>query len=74
MILTKIKQHLKNERLVSLFDLATRFNLEPEIIREMLRLFIRKGNLREQKKTSRCGTKCAKCHPAMTEMYEWVDV
>lgn len=74
MILLKIKDYLKSQRLVSLFDLTTRFNVDPEIIRQMLKVLINKGNLRQQQKTSQCGTKCAKCHPSMTEMYEWVEV
>jgi putative ferrous iron transport protein C len=74
MILMKVKEYLKTQRLVSLFDLTTRFNLDPEIVREMLKLFISKGKLRLQQKTARCGTQCAKCHPAMTELYEWVEV
>lgn len=72
MLLTKLKEYVKTHRLVSLFELTTSFNVDPEILRDMLRLLIRKGKVRQQNKTNQCGSKCVKCHPFVTEMYEWV--
>jgi hypothetical protein len=74
MSLLKLKDYLKNKRVASLFDLTTKFNLDPDIIRQMLKLLMNKGNLLEQKKTFKCGSQCAKCHPHQTELYIWVDI
>lgn len=71
MLLTQLKGHIKNHRVVSLFDLINRFNADPEVIRDMLQLWIRKGKIRALQKTTSCGSKCVKCHPYITETYEW---
>jgi putative ferrous iron transport protein C len=72
MILITLKQYLKQQRLVSMLELTQHFNVDSDIIRSMLQLFIRKGNVQKKTKTNLCGSKCAKCHPHMTELYEWV--
>lgn len=72
-MLIQLKQHIKNHRFVSLFDLTSHFNIEAQILRDMLQLWVRKGKIRERKKTNSCRVKCIKCHPFMTEIYEWID-
>lgn len=73
MLLIKLKQYVKANRLVSLFELITRFNIEPDVLREMLKLLIRKGIVQLKSKTDNCGSKCVKCNPSVTELYEWVE-
>jgi|688.fasta_scaffold742785_2 hypothetical protein len=73
MLLINLKHYVKNQRFVSLFDLTTRFDLEPDILRAMLQLLIRKGSVRQRHKTNHCGVKCLKCDPKVTEIYEWID-
>jgi Mn-dependent DtxR family transcriptional regulator len=72
MLLITIKQYIKNKRLVSLHELASCFSIDPEAMRDMLNFLIRKGNVRKQNKTNKCGTQCTRCHPSKIEMYEWV--
>ncbi|MBA2654610.1 MAG: FeoC-like transcriptional regulator [Gammaproteobacteria bacterium] len=71
-MLIDLKQYVKNQRLVSLYELSSRFNLDPEIMRSMLDLLIRKGQIRPRNKTNNCGSKCFKCNPLSTELYEWI--
>lgn len=72
MLLVRLKQHLEIKRLVSMFDMKTRFNLDPEILRNMLQHWIAKGKVRQRNKTEFCGGKCIKCDPLIVELYEWV--
>jgi hypothetical protein len=72
MLLIKLKQYLHDNHLVSLFELMTKFNIDPDVLREMLKLLIRKDIIRLKNKTNQCGSKCFKCNPFVTELYEWV--
>ncbi len=73
MILTQLKSHLRLNQTASLFDMALRFNTEPNVIRDMLQLWINKGKVRKCMKTPQCGSKCSKCDPLLTEVYQWVE-
>ncbi len=73
MSLLQVKDYVKNQGKVSLFDLSNQFNIEPDILREMLKLLVSKGKLRSQTKTVKCGTKCVRCLPTQFEVYEWIE-
>lgn len=70
---SELRLHLRLNRACNMYDLTVRFNTEAEIIRDMLQIWINKGCLRCSQKTDNCGSKCSKCHPLMTEIYEWVE-
>ena len=70
---SSLRLHFRLNKVCSLFDLTTRFNADPEQVRDMLQIWIRKGKLCCKKKTSQCGSSCSKCHPHVTEIYEWVE-
>jgi putative ferrous iron transport protein C len=72
MLLISLKEYLKNHHLVSFSELTTVFNSDPEVLQDMLKLLIRKGRVKKTNKTSHCGSKCVKCPPSTTEIYEWV--
>lgn len=67
-----VKSHLQTHKVCSLFELTVRFNANAEVLRDILRIWIRKGKVRCCQKTNRCGTQCVRCHPLVTELYEWV--
>jgi len=76
MILAQIKQYLRQQRQVSLWDLAKRFNSEPTALLPMLELWIRKGQLLKCETKFSCATKCHQCRqcdPLMLELFQWVD-
>lgn len=73
MLLSDIKQHLKNQPRQTLLALSQRFQIETDIMRDMLAVLIRKGQIKQCTKTPRCGTKCHQCTTLVTEMYECVD-
>jgi putative ferrous iron transport protein C len=74
MNLIEIKHYLMNVKLTSLASLSLYFNAEPDVLRQMLNHWVRKGCVRQCLKTPACGVKCGKCSPATTEIYEWVGV
>ncbi len=72
MILQKLKAYLKQHQSVSLFDLKREFGSDADVLRDMLQLWIQKGQVRCVQKTSACGVRCTKCDPLFIEIYEWM--
>ena len=59
-------------KVANLFDLSKRFDLNPEIVKDMLGVWINKGKVRKVPKCTGCAVKCVSCNPLLTEIYEWV--
>lgn len=70
-MLTDLKGYLAERRGASLTEIAGKFSTDPDALRPMLDLWIRKGKLR---RTAGSGCKgCHSCAAADVEIYEWVD-
>lgn len=74
MLLSEIKQHLQHHHKQNLWQLSRQFNVTADVMRDMLALLVRKGQVRQCTKTPRCGSKCNQCDVLITETYEWVGV
>ncbi len=61
-------------KMASLSSLCVYFNRDPNVLRDMLSHWVRKGKVRQCMKTPKCGVKCNQCSIAATEIYEWVGV
>lgn len=72
MLLSDIKQYLQTQPSQTLLELSRRFQIEANVLRDMLSVLIRKGQVRQCTKTPRCGTKCHQCALLVTEIYEWI--
>ncbi len=72
MLLSDIKQYLQQQSGQTLLELSRQFKIEINVLREMLSVLVRKGQVRQCTKTPRCGTKCQQCSVVSTEIYEWV--
>lgn len=73
MNLLTIKQYLMNVKIASLASLCQYFkNANPDLLRDMLGHWMRKGKVRCSARTPLCGKKCMKCDLAQIEIYEWV--
>ena len=72
MLLLDMKKHLQDQSSSSVLELALKFKLQPEIVKEMLSVLVRKGQVRICMKTPKCGTQCTQCSTLTTEIYEWV--
>ena len=73
MTLTALKKYLQENRVVSINDLATQFDTNPDVLRDMLEILIHKGQVQKiQDADVHCG-KCAHCHLLSAELYEWIE-
>lgn len=72
MNLLDLKAYLMKVKMTSLAALCTYFKSDADTLRQMLMHWVRKGCLRQCKKTENCGKSCNQCPSSMIEMYEWV--
>jgi putative ferrous iron transport protein C len=70
--LLDIKRYMQQVKMASLKGLSLHFNREPQLLRQLLQVWMRKGCIKQCKRTDRCGTSCGKCDVLLTEIYEWV--
>jgi len=73
MILSDIRDYLKQRRQCTLNDIALHFDTDADAVRGMLAVWIKKGKVSRQNATASCGTSCQSCDPATTEIYFWVE-
>ena len=71
MILSELRDYLKQHRRASLLDMANRFDTDPEALRGMLEMWVSKGQVVKLPAAS-CDSGCGKCDSAHMEIYEWV--
>lgn len=71
MILSDIGAYVKARGQVSLEDIALHFDADPEAVRGMLDVWVRKGKVRKQMATGSCGDQCGQCDLASVEIYFW---
>jgi hypothetical protein len=70
MILSELRDYIRDRRRVTLTDMALRFDREPDAIRAMVSRWIAKGKVAKVEGT-RCGKTCCGCAPPAQEIYEW---
>ncbi len=73
MILSQIRDYLRQRQRVALRDLCNHFQTDTDALRAMLAVWINKGKVRKMPVSKNCGSSCCKCDAALTEFYEWVD-
>lgn len=73
MILPEIRQYLRQRGQASLADIALHFDIDPDALRGMLEVWMRKGKVRKQLATASCGSSCNQCRSSATEIYTWVE-
>ena len=71
MILTRLRDYLKQRGQASLRDLATRFDTDEDTLRGLLEHWVRKGKVRRLPGGTPCSG-CTSCAPETVELYEWV--
>lgn len=72
MILSQIKQYLRERRAATLEELARHFQTEPATMRDMLEHWIRKGSIRQKMERAGCCQRCRLCEETPIEVYEWI--
>ena len=74
MILTELRNYLRDRKRATLMDIAIHFETTPDAVRGMLAHWIRKKKVRILPLDSVCSDKgCGKCSPMSLEIYEWVE-
>ncbi len=71
MILSEVRDYLRERRQASLGDIALHFDSDPEAVRGMLEVWVRKGKVERSTLMPACGSGCNKCDVASTEIYRW---
>ncbi len=71
MILSDIKQYLQQRGQATLADIALHLNADPDAVRGMLDIWIRKHKVYKRMATASCGDSCCQCDSATTEIYVW---
>lgn len=71
MILSRVRDYLKQHRRASVADLAHGLEATPDAVRAMLEVLRRKGLARRVSAGTACGNGCRKCDSASLEIYEW---
>ncbi len=70
-MLSELKHYLRERGQVSLADVARHFDVPPEVARQMLGVWVKKGKVQQTQATASCGSSCSQCDPATTELYIW---
>jgi len=71
MILSDVRRYLEQRGQATLADMALHFDADPDAIRGMLEIWMRKGRIHRRMATAACGSRCSQCDPAATEIYVW---
>jgi len=72
-MLLDLKKYLARVKAASMQDIATYFTAEPAVLRDMLALLMQKRQVKQAERVAGCGSRCARCNPLLTEIYQWVD-
>jgi len=73
MILTDIRDYLRERNQATLNDIALHVDADPDAVRGMLQRLLAKGQVSCETLSSDCGSQCNKCDPAIREIYVWKD-
>ena len=71
MILSEVRDYVRRRGQATLADIALHFDTEPDTVRGMLDIWLRKGVMYKQPATASCGSSCSQCDSAVTEIYVW---
>lgn len=72
MILTQVRDYLKQKGQAPLRDMALEFGMDQEALRPIIEQWIDKGKVRKLPQGTACGGGCNSCMPETIELYEWV--
>lgn len=73
MILSELRDYLRDQKRVALKDMQDRFHIEGDALRGMLEKWIAKGYVKKLPSGRSCSSGCCQCDPALIELYEWVE-
>lgn len=72
MILTELRDYLKQQGQAPLRDMAINFDMDPEALRPLLEQWMAKGRVEKLPAGTACQGGCSSCAPQTVEIYRWV--
>jgi len=72
MILTQVRDYLKQRGQAPLRDMALEFGMDQDALRPIVEQWISKGKVEKLPEGSACGGGCNSCEPQTIELYQWV--
>jgi putative ferrous iron transport protein C len=72
-ILSELRNFIKQQRRVALKDLSAHFDVDVEALRGMMQKWVSKGYVKKLPAGTSCASGCCQCDPALIELYEWVE-
>lgn len=72
-MLTEIKEYLITHKRVFVPDVATHFNVPPEVAHAVLDHWVRKGKVSRLDVEGQCQAGCGKPCSGPLDVYEWID-
>lgn len=73
MILTQVRDYLKQKGQTPLRDMALEFGMDQEALRPIIEQWVEKGKVVKLPQGTSCGGGCNSCAPETIELYQWVD-
>ena len=71
MILKDVKDYVESRHQVSLGEIATHFDVEPEAVKGMLEFWVKKGRITHHSSAQVCGGGCSCSQKDISDIYEW---
>lgn len=71
-MLLKVKAYFATHPIATLEDVARFCEVTPEIARELILVWLRKGKVVQLATPPGCGSECTQCQPAYAEEYQWL--
>lgn len=66
---SELRTYLRQRGQASLVDLVARFDTDPEVVRDVLGYWQRKGRIQET--AAGCGKSCGNCNNGPVVFYQW---
>ena len=73
MILTQVRDYLKQHRQAPLKDMALTFNMDQQALKPLIEHWIAKGKVEKMPAGTGCQGGCTSCAPETIEIYSWID-
>ncbi len=73
MILTQVRDYLKQRGQAPLRDMALEFGMDQDALRPIVEQWISKGKVTKLPQGTACGGGCNSCAPETIELYQWID-
>lgn len=73
MIVTEVRDYLKQRGTAPLRDMALTFDMEQDALRPIIEQWVAKGKVRKLPPGTACAGGCNSCAPETIEIYQWID-